>query len=172
MSIKYIEGDLFADLPKEDDGIIRVIPHVVNSWGKWGAGFVVPLGNKFPKARESYLEWHKRKTLPQFELGVCEPVLLADSLYVIHMLAQEGLGGKRPLRYNALVHCLDAVGRFCKGLQQDNEDCNVKIIAPAFGAGLGGGDWRVIEPLIHDCWYGLDVTIYYLPGTLPGFPRD
>jgi hypothetical protein len=44
-----------------------------------------------------------------------------------------------------------------------------QIHAPMFGAGLGGGNWEIIEQLVMDSWVekGVETNIYYLPETLP-----
>lgn len=154
--LKYIEGDMFSVLESNPNKII--IPHICNSHGAWGAGFVVPLGRHFPKAKESYLAWAKERT---FVLGSTQIVQVSENVHVANMVAQV-LGGARPLFYNHLAKCLDDVAKFV--LENSGE-----IHAPMFGSGLAGGNWNIVEELICDSWlrYGLSATIYYLPGTLP-----
>ncbi len=54
MKINYVEGDLFAAI----DGLENIIiPHCCNNKHGFGAGFVVPLGRKFPIVKKLYLEW-------------------------------------------------------------------------------------------------------------------
>ena len=83
------------------------------------------------------------------------------------MVAQT-LGGVRPLYYNHLVACMEKVTECVLKGKEDWPDKTIRIIAPAFGSNLAGGEWEFIEQLIHDCWIErkIDVTIYYLPGTL------
>jgi len=189
--IKYVEGDLFGPLLADKEPGSIVVPHVANSHGAWGAGFVVPLGRTFPKARQEYIDWSKAvaifsgerdepSELVTFSLGETQIVEVQEaigtrlhvmgehevptnpqpSIHVCNMIAQT-LGGVRPLFYNHLARCLDTVAKFA--LKH-----NSRIVCPAFGAGLAGGSWIIIEKLIEDCWLrkGLSVTIYYLPGTL------
>jgi hypothetical protein len=78
------------------------------------------------------------------------------------MIAQKGIGGDRPLRYNALATCMDQVG---KHALQNNQE----IFAPLFGCGLAKGNPNFIQDLIQDCWLnlGIKVTIFYLANGLP-----
>jgi hypothetical protein len=115
--IQYVEGDLFGkvfDWPRT-----VILPHVVNSKGVWGAGFVVPLGRNIPVARDLYLEWAKGSPNIQrpFELGQAQIVKYArdgkPDIFVANMLAQT-LGGVRPLSYTSLVACMEEVALFAR----------------------------------------------------------
>lgn len=182
MPVKYIEGDLFVPLFADNDKeITTVLCHIVNSAGAWGAGFVIPLGKLIPKARKDYLAWArdesdffiigKDEKLP-FELGrtqfsFSQQKDSKQEIVVANMLAQV-LGGHRPIFYNHLARCMDEVAKFVLDTPQSND--HVRLVCPMFGAGLAGGDFNIIEKLIEDCWLrrGVeDITIYYLPGTLP-----
>lgn len=180
MPIKYVEGDLFADL--KNATAPTIIPHVCNDIGAWGAGFVVPLGRIFPVARESYLSWGNGKPTgnssykggcwdnmlnrpDMFRLGHTQIIQVQDQprVYVANMIAQHRVGGERPLRYKALVECLVSVAEDARGW------AGSEIVAPMFGSGLAGGDWNFIEVLIDEIWVqaGINVTIYYLRDKLP-----
>jgi len=152
--IKYIEGDLFAEIKEVKDKLV-VIPHVCNNQKKFGAGFVVPLAKHFPMAKQSYM------SKSQLELGEVIYVKTGNVL-ICNMIAQE-LGGIRPLFYNHLAACLTSVANTIK-----NNDELYEIHAPAFGTNLAGGSWNVILPLIEDAWIrsGIkNINIYFLPGT-------
>jgi len=108
MSIKYVEADLFEHIKTVDSDI--VIPHVCNNLGKMGAGFVIPLEQNFPEAKECYLGWFEGKLAESsdshhqtdaFGLGETQFVRVVDNpkvIVVANMVAQT-LGGKRPLYY-------------------------------------------------------------------------
>lgn len=188
-SIKYVEGDLFQPITEEiaSEASYRatfgstklhptyLVPHVCNDRGAWGAGFVVPLGKHFPAIRQKYLEWSAGNppaaaTYPGgmgFRLGHTQVIEAHGNprVIVFNMVAQEGVGAPRPLRYNALAACMDHVAEWKKHTEGE-------IRCPLFGAGLAGGNWQFIEELIKDCWLrrGIKVTVYYLPGTFPGEP--
>jgi hypothetical protein len=176
VKINYVEGDLFANIDKIEGKTI-FIPHCCNNLPAWGQGFVVPLGNRFPKAKEFYLKWGKH--IPKdaaeifgkvFDLGQTQFVKVTEidtqRVIVCNMVAQDGVGGKRPLRYNELSSCMDSVAHEIGGRWGD-EKC--EIHAPMFGSGLAGGNWEFIEELIKDCWLEFDipVNVYYIPGKTP-----
>jgi hypothetical protein len=163
--IKYVEGNLF-DLAKPP----VIIPHIVNTCGGWGAGFVLPLAAKYPVAREVYLAWHKFTKTQDFtvpipasviyeddylKLGTIQIIQVEQAVFVVNMAAQT-LDGERPLYYNYLVKCMDSLTYYIS-----KYDLPRSIMCPQFGAGLAGGDWNIIEELINDCWIraGLNVTV-------------
>ena len=173
MALNYIEGDLFAGVKKAllDPELSVFIPHICNNKGGWGAGFVIPLGKNYPLAREAYREWDEENSycfVPkykklEFALGVTQALDVEKRVVVFNMVAQKGFGPGRAVRYNALVSCMDSVYEYIKDFIKP------QIHAPMFGAGLGGGNWEIIEQLVMDSWVekGVETNIYYLPGTLP-----
>lgn len=174
MSINYVKGDLFGPIKADSEPGAIVLPHVCNDRGAWGAGFVVPLGRTFPSAKQNYLAWHGNcltksgmNITGEFGLGETQFVNVDDKIFVANMVAQT-LGGARPLFYNHLCRCMDSVAKFVME-RSDAREHPARIICPAFGSGLAGGNWVLIEQLIQDCWLRLDisVSVYYLPGTLP-----
>lgn len=171
-SIKYVEGDLFAAIAKVERAVL--VPHVCNDAGAWGAGFVVPLGRNFPAAQDRYRKWYGGSPPPEatypggldFALGATQITQVREDgprVIVANMVAQHMTGGVRPLRYNALAACMDQVASWFDKLG------DFEIHAPLFGSALAGGNWNFVEQLVVDCWLrrDADVTIYYLPGTLP-----
>jgi O-acetyl-ADP-ribose deacetylase (regulator of RNase III) len=155
--ITYIVGD--ATDPQGQGK--KMIVHVCNDIGAWGLGFVVPLGTKFPKAKDEYkkLKADSGKRIP---LGTVQFVDVAAEIVVANMVAQRGIVGQapgtRPLSYDALLECLEKAGEHA----QKND---LSIHAPRFGAGLAGGDWDVIALFIEKTLigkFGRAVTIYDL----------
>ena len=164
MNIQYKAGDLFTAIDNDNDPGAIVIAHCCNDQGKFGAGFVVPLAKRFPIVKERYLTWRQQEN---FRLGNTQFVNIDDKIFCANMIAQT-LGGSRPLYYNHLARCMDQVGDFIIERNCAREH-QTRLICPAFGSKLAGGNWSIIEQLIQDCWLrrGFPVTIYYLPGTLP-----
>jgi len=166
-SLLYSEGDLFEAIQKLDSKTL--LPHVCNNQGAWGAGFVVPLGRRYPKSREDYLKWADSKgydvafskDLP-FAIGKTQFVQVNENVTVCNMVAQT-LGGSRPLRYDALVQCMLQVANHAVLEKVERIDC------PLFGSKLAGGDWNFIEQLIQDCWISRDigVMVHYMPSMAP-----
>jgi O-acetyl-ADP-ribose deacetylase (regulator of RNase III) len=159
--MKYINGDLFDHVPSDQHDTL--IAHICNSIGAWGAGFVVPLGRKYPAAMVAY------RGLDNWQLGTTQFVVITDErLTIANMIAQEGIGpsfqnGKMvpPIRYEALRECMKSVAAFVE------LSPSTQIACPMFGAGLAGGDWSIIEQMIREEWSQIETTVYYLPMFLP-----
>jgi len=172
--INYKIGD--ATNPESKNTIIC---HIVNSVGAWGAGFVVPLGKKYPEAKQSYLDFYTSKVITinkdgvqstkskklymvPFMLGETQIIQVEPKIYVANMIAQKmgDYKGKPPIRYEALEECLHHVCDAALAL-------DVEILSgPRFGAGLSGGDWNKIESIIEDVvvqQHQLSMDIYDLP---------
>lgn len=148
--ISYVKGDLFEHV-KTYPGF-RVIAHVCNNKGGWGAGFVLALSNFSAAPEKHYRE------LDHYQLGVNHRVTLTPELHVYNMIAQDGFVSKdRPtaLDYTALEYCLDDLGKFAAWL-------GMSVHMPKIGSGLAGGDWDRIEKLILDKLSGVPVIVYEL----------
>lgn len=159
-AITYVTGD--ATDPQGPG--LKLLIHICNDEGRWGMGFVVPLGNRWPAARDAYLRVahsHEGK-LP---LGLVIPALVAPDLVVLNLVAQEGLRrrdghGRPPIRYESLRECLHKVAdRYA--------DREATVHGPRLGAGLAGGNWREIEDILLEelVEKGFPVTIYDLPAS-------
>lgn len=148
MTITYLIGD--ATLPTR---LPALIIHVCNDLGAWGAGFVVPLGQRYPEARAAYL---KRDSYP---LGTAQFVPVADQIVVGNLIAQHGLGGEGriPLRYIALAMAFDRVANWL------DANPHYSVHAPRLGCGLAGGSWPQVERLLGKYLVRHAIYIYDLP---------
>lgn len=175
--INYIEGDLFAAI--NDHQNTTIIPHIVNSEGRWGAGFVLPLSKAYPKTREYYIKWFEARHSDvdlndednieafhtgTFALGHVQTVFVKPDIAVANMVSQT-LGGKRPLSYKYLGRCMERVASYCKGLVLTGK--TPRIVCPMFGSGLAMGNWNFIEQLMEDHWSFMSIDVHYLPQFLP-----
>lgn len=144
--IRYVVGD--ATRPNGHGP--RIVAHVVNTIGAWGAGFVVAVSRRWPEPESEY-----RNARPS--LGGVQYVPVGDGIVVANMVAQRGVGGGRPLRYGALARCLDDVARYAL-----THEASVHM--PRVGCGLAGGAWSIVEMLIEESLVdrGIDVTVYDL----------
>lgn len=126
------------------------IAHVVNNIGVWGGGFTASLERQYPGTGADY-----RKNLFGRELG--DIFFTRHSAVVIcHMIAQNGVISAKnpmPLVYARLDECL--------GKLADNIiPLNITAIQlPMIGAGLAGGDWNVIEPMIAAHFYNVHIPV-------------
>lgn len=165
--IKYVKGD--ATNPCIKDGI-RIIAHICNDVGKFGAGFAKCIAERWGIVRDRYVEWsiHPSGTL----LGDCQVVPVGSNIYVVNMIAQHGVRSSdnlSPIDYNALAECLnllyDWVASYTKVkncLLRPKYCPDITIHMPRIGCGLAGGDWRIISSVLNICIPYPDVYIYDL----------
>jgi O-acetyl-ADP-ribose deacetylase (regulator of RNase III) len=136
MSIFYIKGD--ATRPRGDG--TKIICHICNDIGAWGAGFVLALSARWSEPREAYRDMDKT-------LGKVQIVEVEDDILVANMIGQHGCGcdenGLPPIRYNAVRAALTAVNDLATQI-------NATLHMPRIGCGLAGGRWEDIENIIKE----------------------
>jgi O-acetyl-ADP-ribose deacetylase (regulator of RNase III) len=158
VSIAYLQGD--ATCPAAEGA--RILAHVCNDEGKWGAGFVLAVSRRWKEPEEKYREWFRREPKPQ--LGQVQFVDVAAGLTVANMIGQHGVrrgkAGPPPIRYDALATALRTVAEAASAR-------TATVHMPRIGAGLAGGNWEEIEPLIKDALVsqGIEVFVYDLANT-------
>jgi O-acetyl-ADP-ribose deacetylase (regulator of RNase III) len=152
--IHYIIGD--ATLPIETKAENRLIVHCCNSLGAWGAGFVVPLGRRYPLAKEGYKKFIDENSGKSI-LGEVNDVPVGKHLYVENLIGQSFLhkkpNGEIPCNYIAIET------GFLNIIKKHRENFSVHM--PRIGCGLAGGDWETIEEIIHRIFIDIaDVDVY------------
>ena len=168
-SFEEVVGDLFefeSLLGVRCDASTRtIVAHVTNTEYRWGAGFVVPLGNEWPDARATYMNDPKAAQLGHVGFVVVDD---AKNVVVANMSAQKAIRRRRgdpcALDYGALRTCLKAVHEYASKPTSIPE---TRILMPRIGAGLAGGDWAEISKIIEDelCKGGdYRVVVFELPG--------
>lgn len=151
MSIRYLQGDA-TDPQGEGE---KIIAHICNDAGAWGKGFVVAVSKRWREPEAFYRTWSKD---PSFVLGKIQLVGVCPLLSVANMIAQKGLrsfANFRPIRYDALEKCLEALAKVAKSR-------SASIHMPRIGCGFAGGSWDKVEPLIQKTLITKDipVTVY------------
>ena len=124
------------------------------------------MNNRFGVGEESprgqYLAWFntKEEKTSTFGLGSVQVTKQPDGIYVGNMIAQNGIRARRSEKtqlvdYEAIRTCLATVRIMCEVLGSS-------VHCPKFGAGLGGGDWSVIEKILIEELeqHGISVTVY------------
>lgn len=149
--IIYLVGD--ATRPIDTDSN-RIIAHVCNDRGGWGAGFVLAISKRWTAPEKKY------RALKNYVLGEVQFVKVESGLNVANMIAQT-LGwknGNPPIRYEALRKCLEKVFNLA-------HEHHATVHMPRIGAGLAGGKWNKIEAMIEDelVARGIPVFVYDLP---------
>lgn len=147
MEINYVKGD--ATRPQGKG--IKIICHVCNDIGAWGAGFVLALS-----ARWSYPE-HFYRARQKYPLGHVDILSVEGDIYVANMIAQHGLRSSSdaiPLRYIALAEALSKVNEVAVNI-------GAELHMPRIGCGLAGGSWEAVESVIRENVH-VDVWVYDL----------
>jgi hypothetical protein len=164
-----LHGDA-TDLRSFEPGRPKLLAHVCNDQGLWGAGFSGALSARWKEPEIQY-----RQCTPR--MGDVQFVAVEGRTVVANMVAQNGVrrfdsdnpqrvqvnkqmrldrsigvpafaavpGVRPPLRYAALVRCMEQVGLHAWNHAAD-------IHCPQFGSGLAGGDWNTILLLILELW--------------------
>lgn len=152
-NIKYVVGD--ATTPK---GVgKKIICHICNDIGAWGAGFVLALSAKWTGPEEHYRA-KKKYALGEVDvLHVLKEDIVGD-IFVANMIAQHGIRpdskGVPPVRYDALAQALSGVNMVA-------EQIGATLHMPRIGCGLAGGEWDEVEKVINEV-VTVDVTVYDL----------
>ena len=142
------EGDLF-------NAPCGLICHQVNCKGNMGRGVARTFREKYPEAFEYYV-YLCHNNCASALLGTC---LFKDN--TVCMFAQDDWRGHNVCNTN-----YDAFRRCCKQivayLQQ--HDPSIPINMPyGIGAGLGGGDWLIIQSILEEEFEGHDLILWRLP---------
>ena len=155
MEIKYIKGD--ATEPIIIGNKYSVICHCCNALGAWGKGFVIPLGKKYPIAKEKYLKFIKM-TKEENRLGSVSFAKPTDNIIIANIIGQYYTypkDGKIPLDYGALEQGFRNVIEMFQ-----TNDIPLTIHMPKIGCGLAGGDWNVVEEIIKNTFIKENIEVY------------
>ncbi len=156
--INYVVGD--ATRPSGHGQ--RIIAHVCNDIGGWGRGFVVALSARWPAPEVEYRRWYQgERAGPPFALGQVQFVEVEEGLWVANMIGQHGVkarGGGTPVRYKAIETALATIAVFA-------HQHGASVHMPRIGAGLAGGSWNAIAPIVERtlCSAEVPVTVYDPP---------
>lgn len=146
MKIIYKKGNLL-------DTDIKVIVHGCNAQGVMGAGIAKQIALKFPNAYKVYRKAYLENTL---DLG---SVHWADctSHIIGNAITQEYYGrGSIQVQY---IHIKEAMFEVEQVLSVEGYD---KVALPKIGAGLGGGNWSIIENIIEKTFVNVQPYVYEL----------
>jgi O-acetyl-ADP-ribose deacetylase (regulator of RNase III) len=132
-----------------------IICHVCNNIGAWGQGFALSISKKWDWVEHSYKNWHRRgltmmdgnknNTYVNFKLGCVQFVVINKKLIVANMIAQNGIispTNNKQLSMEDLEICLEK----CYSVAKMH---GAALQMPRIGAGLAGGDWNEIEPVLR-----------------------
>ena len=146
MKITYLKGDATEPIGEGK----KIIVHICNDIGAWGAGFVLALSKKWSQPKMVY-NWLKH------ELGNVHYIPVTQNIMVANMIAQHDIkhiDDIPPIRYDALKTCLTDVNKVAMKI-------NATIHMPRIGCGLGGGKWEEVQKIIEEI-LTVDVYVYDL----------
>jgi O-acetyl-ADP-ribose deacetylase (regulator of RNase III) len=151
--INYLKGDV----TKMEAGLTenaKVLIHVCNNHGGFGAGVSGAIGGKWPIVENVY-----RYFSDKLELGTIQFVRVEDNKYVCNLIAQDGYSTptKPACDLKALKLSLKMLNQILY------LDPKIEIHGPRLGAGLGGRSWSDIEPILQEVFPDKEVYIYDLP---------
>ncbi len=149
MKIQYRKGNLF-----ETD--IEHIVHGCNAQGVMGSGVARIVRDDYAAAYEFYKAQHAAHGL---KLGDVQFVP-ANGKTIVNAVTQHLFGKPvEPTRfvdYDAVADCMKTVNQVLK-LSGYTE-----VAMPQIGAGLGGGDWTIIEKIIEQQLTDVQPVVYVL----------
>ncbi len=151
--ITYLTGD--ATAPQIAGP--KIIVHICNDIGGWGAGFVLAISKRWKEPEAAYRQWYADRDHNDFALGAVQLVSVESELWIANMIGQRGIRrsstGRPPIRYDAVESCLEKVAQFA--VKE-----NSSIHMPRIGCGLAGGKWELIEPIIIKTCPSTDTYVY------------
>ena len=155
--ITYVKGD--ATLPIVKDNV-RILPHISNDVGGWGAGYVLALSRRWKEPEARYRKETDR-SLGDIQVVSVTPSNGNGEMYVVNMIAQHGyVNNINPVavRYDALETCFNKIDEWIYA----SISCSVSIHMPYIGCGLAGGNWEEVEKIIDNTLSDYDVYVYAL----------
>jgi O-acetyl-ADP-ribose deacetylase (regulator of RNase III) len=167
--IHYVTGD--ATRPVGDGP--KIIAHICNDIGAWGAGFTNAINRRWIKPQAAYRLWSRRYEAVKsaddvtvsgdFALGEIQLIDVGDDIIIANMVAQHNVGSANgsAIRYWALTECLRQLSYYASWPKKSS------IHMPRIGCGLAGGIWEEVEYIINGTLIGdggnLEVYVYDLP---------
>jgi O-acetyl-ADP-ribose deacetylase (regulator of RNase III) len=155
--ITYTVGDATDPI---GDGA-KILAHICNDIGGWGAGFVLALSTRWSQPESSYYAWFDGRASNDFDLGAAQLVQVENDLWVANLIGQRdvvaGPDGP-PVRYDAIEQALTRLASTALAM-------GASVHMPRIGSGLAGGDWTMVEAIIQRTLLdaGVSVTVYDLP---------
>lgn len=150
MTITYLTGDATEPVGPG----LKIIPHICNDMGAWGAGFVLAISKKWKNPETHY------RSMTVRHLGDISIHVVESDIVVVNIIGQHGITrsklGTPPIRYKAVRKALKHINSIIEPY--------ATLHMPRIGCGLAGGKWEKIEKIIKDT-ITVDVYVYDLPVT-------
>jgi O-acetyl-ADP-ribose deacetylase (regulator of RNase III) len=135
-----------------------IIVHGCNCQGVMGSGIARGVRERFPAAYQEYKDQQARVGLI---LGEICFVKITDELWIVNAMTQDNFGtDSRKVNYEAVAQCFEKVQQLADALRMTGYD--LPIIFPKIGAGLGGGNWNIIQVIIDETLGNREKFLYVL----------
>jgi len=145
MKIEYRKGNLL-------DTHCKFILHGLSSKGVMGSGVAKLIRAKYPKAYQDYYDQYNSYGLI---LGSIVLSKQPDGNVILNAITQETYGREGVhVSYWAIANVIRQLNRSASRINS--------IAMPMIGAGLGGGDWNVIEAIIENEATNFQPVVYQL----------
>lgn len=158
MGIIYKYGDVVEAFKK---GEIDVLVHGVNCQGKMNSGIAKQIRENYPRVFKEYLKYCEDNKPDYTYMNELSDMLgnvqyvrnVRSGGHIFNAFTQEkyGYDGFRFCSYDAIDQVMNIIS---------TDGIEGKIGMPKIGAGLGGGNWKVIEAIISSHFIDRDVYVY------------
>lgn len=152
--IVYRKGNVFEKSGRLAGGELTIVAHQCNCRGSFDAGIAREIARRFPEVDRAQRLWYQEG---RQRLGTVQTVRTHTGLVIANLYAQEDWV-RRPNRINTDYSALEQ----CLATLRDGMTAEDVLGMPKIGAGLGGGDWNVIEQLIERIFQDRTVYVYVL----------
>ncbi len=143
--MNVLHGDL---LRYAKEGKFDAIVHGCNCFNNMGAGIAREIKGQFPKAYEADLATVRGS---RDKLGTYTFATTKYNFVVINAYTQYQYGrGQNHADYDAIREVFTKINNDFKGK---------RIGIPKIGAGLAGGDWRIIEKILEEVCTDINLTL-------------
>ena len=143
--LNYKNGDIV-------DATEQLIAHGCKNMGVMNSGVAKAIRRKWSDAYTDYKYEYDQHGL---SMGAINFSYIDDKI-IANCITQDGYGydGELYVDYIAIRKCFDALNKYCVKKKI------TEIAIPRIGAGLGGGDWDTIAPIILAKMTDVSVTVY------------
>lgn len=153
--VEYRDGNLLT-------AKVDIIAHQVNCQGKMNSGFAKDLKTRSRNLLQEYRQMCKEHRFSESLMGMTQIVesegysakgregakKLVANLFAQFTESQEGI---RTTDYTSLKQAFLHLKAMCETLDFATKDGTWTIGIPyGIGCGYGGGDWKIVEKIIHD----------------------
>lgn len=152
MPIKYVTGDVVEAFKR---GEVDVLVHGCNACGVMGSGIAKQIKDEFPWAYDAYKKFEKEYGLSLGTWSYQFHPMNNKLQGVINLITQDKYLPRdtRHFSYDYFSNSMTSLS---------NQFTNKIIAMPKIGAGLGGGDWKIIEAIIESAFQDREVLVYTL----------